>query len=150
MHRFTVVACLAVFAACSPGERQEAADTQEAAAPAAMTLADFAGAWSMRAMTEAGDSVLVEYQLAASADPAGWTVTFPGREPMPIEVMLDGDSLMLNLGTYPSALREGVSVTTTSVARMVDGRLAGTFVAHYQTTDADSVVNGRQEGTRMQ
>jgi len=150
MHRLTVVACLAAFVACAPGDRQEAAETQETAAPAAMTLADFAGNWSVKATNEAGDSTLLEYQLTATADPAGWTITFPGREPMPIQVMLDGDSLMLNLGTYPSALRGGVDVTTTSVARMVDGKMTGAFAAHYATTDADSVLHGRMEGTRMQ
>lgn len=150
MHRFTVVACLVAFVACAPAEQEEAADTQEAAAPAAMTLADFAGTWSMRTMTEAGDSVLIEYQMTASEDPAGWTITFPGREPMPVAVTLDGDSLMVSLGTYPSALRADVSVTTTSVNRLVDGRLVGTFVAHYATTNADSVLHGRLEGTRVQ
>jgi hypothetical protein len=150
MHRFIVMACLAAFVACAPADQEQAAETQESAAPAAMTLADFAGTWSMRTLPEASDSVLLEYQMTASADPAGWTVTFPGREPMPIQVMLDGDSVMLNLGTYPSALRPDVMVTTESVARMVDGRIVGMFTAHYQTTTPDSVMHGRLEGNRVQ
>jgi hypothetical protein len=149
MHRLTVIALLATFVACAPADQEPAADTQEAAAPAAVTLADFAGMWTMRAMPEVGDSVLVEYQLTAAADPAGWTITFPGRDPIPVQVTLDGDSVMIDAGPYASVLRVDVNVSTHTVARLVEGRLVGNFEARYQTTGADSVLLGRLEGTRM-
>ena len=87
--------------------------------------------------------------MTATADPAGWTVTFPGREPMPVKVeSLSNDSIVTVIGPYESVLREGVMVTTRSVSMLMGDRLAGTFTAHYQNAGADSVLQGRSSGTR--
>jgi hypothetical protein len=151
MTRFIVAGCLVAFVACAPQDQQEETSaTQETATPPAVTLADFAGTWNMRALTETGDSVVIEYQMTASTDPAGWTIVFPDREPIPMTVTLDGDSIMGHAGPYPSALRADVNVTTDVVTRLVGGQLQGTVVARYQTTSPDSVVRLRIEGTRAQ
>jgi hypothetical protein len=122
---------------------------QEAAAPAATSLADFAGTWSVRAMTEAGDSVLIEYELTATDHAAGWTVTFPERDPIPAHVAEAlGDSVVLHLGPYPSALRDDVNVSTMTVTRIVDGRMVGYFTATYNAEGSDNVLNGIQQGER--
>lgn len=144
MKRFAVLCCAALLVYCAPAE-------EEATMEATISLADVAGMWSMQAMPEMGDSVLVAYEMTATDNTEGWTVTFPGRDPMPVEVVaVEGDSIIVNLGEYQSALREGVMVSTWSVMRMEEGILTGTFVARYQTSEADSVLRGRARGMRIE
>ena len=152
MRRLAVLGFLIAAAGCGSGQDQEAPETemQEAAAPAGNPLADFAGTWAMQAMTESGDSVLIEYEMTAMAGTEGWTVTFPDRDPIPAHIMdAQGDSVVIHLGPYPSALRDDVSVTTLTVSRIVDGRMVGYFTATYDTEGEDSVLKGRQQGERV-
>lgn len=145
MRRFTLICCAALLVGCTPADEQPATDM-----PPALSLADLAGTWNMAAMTPTGDSTLVAYQMVATDNMDDWTVTFPNREPIAARVVaVAGDSIIIELGPYESALRAGVMVSTRTVARMVDGKMVGTFVARYQTTSADSVLRGRQEGTRV-
>ena len=115
------------------------------------TLASMAGTWHMRTMPEQGDRVLLTYTVSATNDTTGWTVTFPGREPLPMRVLaVDADSVVLEVGPYASVLRPNVQVITQSVSRLQGDRLVGTAVARYQGegVGADSVVRLRLEGTR--
>ena len=148
--RATVLSCfLLAVVACAKGEQMPAVDSP-AMAPAAATLslADLAGKWTQRVMAEGSDSVLVTSELNATADASGWTITLPGRPAMPVQVMVDGDSVMTTTGPYESVLRKGVTVTTNGVSRLVDGKMVGMTIAHYTTTGADSVVRLRTEATR--
>ena len=146
MHRVAFCCCLAVLAGCVKSKEQPARDT---AAPAPISLADVAGNWAMRTMTESGDSTLVSYVMVASADPSGWTFNFPQRTPVPVRVVaVAGDSIITEAGPYESVLRKGVQVTTHSVTRLQDGRLVGTTVARYATSSSDSVLHLRFQGTR--
>ncbi|NNM07095.1 MAG: hypothetical protein HKO65_18530 [Gemmatimonadetes bacterium] len=105
----------------------------------------------MRAMTEAGDSVLVAYEMTATDGTDGWSITFPDREPiMAHTVEAAGDSVVVHLGPYPSALRDDVMVSTVTVFRMVDGSLAGYFTATYAAEGGDEILNGLQMGERIQ
>jgi hypothetical protein len=152
MRRIVVLVCLIAVVGCGSGQDQEApeAEMQEAAMPVAAPLADFAGTWAMRAMTEEGDSILIEYEMTATSDTEGWTVTFPDRDPIPAQIMeAQGDSVVIYLGPYPSALREDMSVSTVTVSRIVDGRMVGYFTATYETDREDSVLRGRQVGERV-
>ncbi|HSE26778.1 MAG TPA: hypothetical protein VLA95_01010 [Gemmatimonadales bacterium] len=141
----------AVLAGCAkPDAAPPAADTTAAAMPAAptVTLADFAGNWQVVARNEAGDSVT--YQLAAGADPATWSITFPGRDPIPARVVeVAGDSVVVEGGPFESAMRPGVQVETRTVLRLQDGALVGQTVARYATTGPDSVANITARGTRL-
>lgn len=144
-----------MVAACSRGEEAAKADSPAAApaaAPAApaLSIADLAGKWNQETRAETGDSVLVRSEVNATADPAGWTITLPGRPPMPMKVTVSGDSIMTSTGPYESVLRKGVQVTTESVSRMQDGKLVGITTAHYKTAGADSVVKLRTSMTRAQ
>jgi hypothetical protein len=142
----------AVLAGCAkPDAAPPAADTTAAMMPAAPTvsLADFAGTWQVRGTNEAGDSI-VGYTLNASADAAGWSITFPGRDPIPLRVIeVAGDSVVTEGGPFESAIRKGVQVSTHTVMRIQDGRLTGMTTARYATSGADSVVMIRADGTRM-
>ncbi len=141
--------CTAVLMACAPADQPAQDAAMEEMTPAGISLADVAGTWTVRAMTEAGDSTLTTYELNATAEPTGWTTTLQGRDPMPITVMVDGDSIVSMAGPFESVLRPGVTVSTESVLRMRDGMLVGTMTARYTTTGPDSVLRGRLEGTRI-
>lgn len=146
-----ILGILMFAVACGGGQDQQAeeAEMPQADAPAAMSLADFAGTWTMQAMTEAGDSVLVEYEMVATDSPDGWTITFPDREPItPSMVDLDVETLHIHVGPYSSALRDDVMVSTVSQVRMVDGALLGEFVATYEAEGEDTILRGMQRGTR--
>jgi hypothetical protein len=118
--------------------------------PAALNLADVAGKWTMQVMPENSDSVLLTYELTATADTTGWMIKFPDRPaPLPIaSVMVAGDSVVTTVAPYPSVLQPGVQVSTDGVMRLQGGQLVGTTVAHYSVTTADSVRRLRQRGTR--
>jgi hypothetical protein len=94
------------------------------------------------------DSVILTYEMTASADPTAWTITFPGRPPIPLQPMADGDSIIVSAGPYESALRKGVQVSTNGVYRLVNGELVGQTTAHYQVKTADSVVMLRTNATK--
>jgi hypothetical protein len=162
MRNLVFCCCAAVLAVgCSKPDQQQAKDTVEdsaamtAAAPAptpppppTISLNDVAGKWAMKTLNEKGDSTLVKYELIAKADPSGWELRFPKRKPVAAHVTVDGDSIILDAGPYESVLRKGLQVTTHGVARLQDGKLVGTTVAHYATKGADSVLNLKLEGTR--
>ena len=158
MRRMVLICAALGSAACMGGEK---ANTDSAAAPAAatpapapsppaITLGDVAGKWDVKVMPETGDSTLLTYELTATADTTGWGIKFPDRaKPVPVHVTrVEADSIVVDVGPYPSALRKGTSVTTHGVYRLKDGKLVGQSVAHYSVKTADSVRTVRMEGTR--
>lgn len=140
---FLSLMTLGLLAACGGGE---AAD-QAAEAPAApgIALAEVAGTWTVHAMNETGDSTLVTYEVNATSTTEGWTSVNEGQEPRPVRVTVDGDSLIIDADPFPSVLREGATVSTRSVIRLVNGELIGTTVASY---DDGSVLNSKLHGIR--
>ncbi|MGH7694061.1 MAG: hypothetical protein ACRENH_03730 [Gemmatimonadaceae bacterium] len=148
MRRLSLVVAAVALAACGPKE-QPAADTSAAAAPPpGISLSDVAGTWTAKVMRMDSDSVILTYELVASADPTAWTIILPGRPPVPLRAMADGDSIVTDAGPYESALRKGVQVTTHGVFRLVNGELVGQTTAHYDVKTADSVVTLRQVATK--
>jgi hypothetical protein len=150
MRRFAVLCCCAAaVVGCAKSENKPPADSATPPPPPALSLADVAGKWSVKAMNEARDTTLLTYELYATADTSGWTITFPNRKAIPAHVMATGgDSLVIDAGPYESALRKGVQVTTHGVLRLQGGTLAGLTVAHYKTAKPDSVRRIAIEGTR--
>jgi len=154
MRRLMLCCCAIALVGCNkpkeePAMESTAAAPETPAAPAPIALADIAGKWSVRTMTESGDSTLVTYEMVASGDSSGWSLNFPKRKPVPVRVVaVDGDSIVTEAGPFESVLRKGIKVTTRSVNRLQDGKLVGTTTAHYATSGADSVRNLRFEGTR--
>lgn len=154
MRSSFLILLLAGVAACRPAADQPAADTTAMVtppAPAPISLADLAGTWEMKSTAEGSDSVLVTFQLMATADTTGWMQHFPGRaEPVPVRIIaVDGDSITSETGPHESLLRPGTQVSTRSVMRLQDGRLVGTTIARYTTSGPDSVLRARTEGTRQ-
>ena len=93
MRTAALAGCLALLAACTPApEQAEAPPPAPPAAPPA-TLADFAGTWNTTT-TLTGVTAPVESQLVGSADGSTWTLVFPGRDPVPLQASVVGDSLI--------------------------------------------------------
>jgi hypothetical protein len=139
-----------------PADKPEDAAMGEAPAmeqesPAGLSLADVAGTWNVRASLEGSDKVLT-YDLVATGDQSGWTLTFPGREPIPVRVVaVEGDSVVCEAGPFESAVRKGVQVKVSRiVARMQDDKLVGKITATYEGQGADSMAHLTMEGTRAQ
>jgi hypothetical protein len=137
---------------CARPAADEATETEEpmadtmAAAPT-ISLADIAGTWDMRAVPESGpDTTTTVYQIEATPD--GLTYYLPDRDPVAATVTTSGDSIMVESGPFQSMRRDGVTVRTNTVFRLEGDRLVGTVVAHYETSEADSVLRLRAEGTR--
>jgi hypothetical protein len=129
---------------------EDASRGMEDSAPAAagLSLADVAGTWHVTGKVE-GSGKEVKYDMVATADRDGWSIKFPGRDPIPMQIVaVEGDSIVSEAGPFESVLRKGVQVRTNSVSRLQDGKLVGTTIAHYPVKGADSVARITFEGTR--
>ena len=160
MQRITRIALasstIVFLAGCAKSEPAKdtaaamAVDTSAAAAaPAAASLADFAGKWQVRATPQSGkDTSATNYVLTATADTAGWALDFPSGVKVPLTASVAGDSLILKSAAFPSQRRKSVKVVTESVYRLQGGKLVGTTTAHYANAGADSVLVLSNEGTK--
>lgn len=146
MRRLVSALGMMLLVACSKPETPPAADMPVAAT---INLADLAGTWSSQTTAQGSDSVLVTSTIVASADPMAWTIALPGRDVMPMNVTVSGDSILTATGPYESVLRPGVQVSTTGVLRLVNGQLTGPMVAHYTMAGADSVLTLWTTATRL-
>ena len=109
-------------------------------------LADVAGSWEGKSMVGPKDSVIVTYVMTATADGKGWTITFPGRDPLPTRIVATGgDSIVTETGPYASVVRPGQMVTTRTTSHYKGDTATGTFEAHYASGD---VLRGKVVATR--
>jgi hypothetical protein len=105
---------------------------------------DLAGRWIGRAIVN--DTAVTTLVLVATADSAGWTLTFPGGNPIPTRVIaIGGDTIVTVSGPYPSMRRVGQTVVTRIVGHLRGDSLTGTFEATYSVA---GVTRGRIEATR--
>lgn len=121
------------------------------AAPAApaLSLDSVAGKWNFTSTPTSGaNRSSTKYVLTATNNTSGWTLNFPGRQPVPARVTVYGDSIGVDAGPYESVRRKGVQVTTNGFMRLQNGKLVGTTTAHYAVKTADSVLVLTTEGTR--
>jgi hypothetical protein len=143
--RFTVaLLALSVVAACAP--KDEAPADSVAAAPAAPTMADFAGTWNVSSVLE-GQPDTVKSTLTGTAD-GTWSMTLEGRPNIPLTVSMSGDSLVAQSAEYESILRKGVMVTVRTASVLKDGMMVGNLVATYKTPQGEQVVNGTSMGMK--
>ncbi|MCI0464532.1 MAG: hypothetical protein L0Z62_46975, partial [Gemmataceae bacterium] len=81
MSRVAVVLGTALLIGCAPsGEQAASDDTAAASAPAALSLADLAGTWTVETMPMGSDSVLVTSHLVATNSMDGWMLHIPERD----------------------------------------------------------------------
>jgi len=149
MRLCLVIATGLLIVACTSEPAEEATEELPAdtvAAAPTISLADVAGTWDMRSVPVSGDTTATVYQAIVTAD--GWTMMLPDRDPLEGIVTTSGDSIMVDAGPFESVRRDGVMVTTHAVYRLEGDRLVGMTYAHYETSEADSVLELATEGTR--
>lgn len=120
------------------------------AAPAPIALADVAGTYKMRTVPATGtDTTPTNVVLNATADAKTWSMTLPSGTKVPLAVVVAGDSIVATSDVFPSMRRKNAKVMTVSTLRLVDGKLKGTTVAHYEKAGADSVLVLNAEATKQ-
>jgi len=148
--RSVSLALIGLLLACGQAGKAPIADSTAVAIapPATVDLASLAGTWTLRTTPDGQDTVITS-EIVTTGTTEGWTMTMSGRDPVPVRVRVDGDSIMTETGPFPSVLRKGATVTTSAVYHVQDGKLVGTLVARYAGAAGDSVLTGRQEATRQ-
>jgi len=152
MRSLAVVSIVALLCACVKSETSTpAADTSTAAmapapapaaAPAAapISLKTVSGRYHVTSRGQNGDTSVVTYELNATGDTTGWTITYPNRPAVPVRIVsVEGDSIVTETGPFTSVRRSGVPVTTRTTYRWENGQLVGTTVAHYAVKGPDTV-----------
>ena len=154
------VACLFLVAACATsGDKvadssagaltTDSANAMGAAPARTIALSDVAGSWHVVARPADGkDTTSTLSTLNATADTTGWTLVMGKNKPIPLHVMVSGDSIVETSDVYPSVRRKGQMVHTVGTFRLQDGQLVGTTVAHYHVKTADSVLVLSTVGTK--
>ena len=136
---------LAVLAACGGGA--EDAPAVEAEDSPMVSISDFAGTWDLSAQL-VGVADPVRLGLSGSPGRSDWVMVFEGRDPVPVQVSMMGDSLITVSDPYESVLRDGVMVTTRSAAVMQDGGMVGKVLVTYDTEAGEEQVSGTLTGAR--
>lgn len=143
--------CITLLAGCARDDAEPApgteAATTEQPAPAAMTIADFAGTWENTARLEGVDQP-VPSTMSGSAAGDDWTMSLEGRDNIPLQVSIVGDSIIAQSAEYESVLRPGVMVTVRTASVMHGDMLMGNMVATYRTPEGEQRVPGTFEGRR--
>lgn len=147
--RRTLMICVLLLAGCAKSQ-PPVADTAatDAAMAATISLSDLAGVWTGTIMAAGSDAVLVNMELTATEDPAGWSMTVTNaNDPMMtttitgMNVVASGDSVTFDAGPFQSVLRAGQQVTTHNTHRLQDGQLVGTAIATYPASGETSMLN---------
>jgi hypothetical protein len=144
---------LALVGCTKPADKPAVADAEVTgtadAAPAAVSLGDFAGTWSVRSTLRDDASKSVTYDLTATADSSGWSITFPGRDPIPLRVVaVEGDSIVTEAGPFESQMRKGQQAHSRVVTRLQGDKMVGTVIVWYEVWGPDSSASLDLEGTR--
>ena len=150
MPRAVLLLALPLVFACTKKDDAAAVDTS-AAAVAAAPAPTAVGKWLVSVMPQDKDTVVSTYTLDIKDSQDGWTLTFPGRDPLEVRVVsMTGDSIVTDVGPFESSVQKGVTANLVHSNMRLDGdKLVGTAIAHYDKKTADSVVTLRQEGTRQ-
>jgi hypothetical protein len=147
MRALTTGLCALILVAC--GTRDEEPPAEADAVAATPSIADFAGTWSTVATLE-GVAEPVSSTMSGSVAGDDWTMSLPGRENIPVEVHMKGDSLITQSAEYESILRPGVMVNVRTASVLRDGELVGNQLATYTTANGEEQVRGTVRGTRVQ
>jgi len=151
MRIFALISISALLGACVKSENSTpATDTAAVAAapapapappaPTPVDLKTVAGKYRVTSRGESGDTSTVDYELNATGDTVGWTVTYPNRAAIPMRVIsVSGDSIVTETGPFTSVRRSGTPVTTRTTYRWENGQLVGRTVARYKVSGPDTV-----------
>ena len=134
--RIAALAALLLIA-CAPKEQAEAPAAPPP--PPAPTVADFAGTWN--ATTTLPGSQPVETQIVVNADGTGQMLA-AGRDPVPLTLSINGDSLIAVSAEYESLLRKGTMVVIRVANHRGGDELHSNVIATYKSASGEEVVNG--------
>jgi hypothetical protein len=153
MRSIAVLSCVLLLAACAPADQTaEVEDIPPAdegvAETEVVSVADFAGTWQTEAVLEGVDEP-VQSTMTGSASGDDWTMSLEGRPAIPVQVSVQGDSLIAVSDEYESILRPGVMTTVRTASVLEGDMLMGTIVATYRTPEGDERVAGTLHGTRV-
>jgi hypothetical protein len=147
MRVLTAVLCALILVGCGTRDEESAAGAEGVAATSSM--AQFAGTWS-NVVTLEGVDEPVPSTMSGSTAGDDWTLSLPGRENIPVQVHMKGDSLIGQSAEYESILRPGVMVDVRTASVLRDGGLVGNVVSTYRTANGEERVRGTMRGTRVQ
>ena len=151
--RAVATSCIVLFAACGTPDTElpEADSGAEIAAEPTMvsvSIADFAGTWENTSRLEGVDEP-VQSTMTGTGSGDDWTLSLEGRDNIPLEVSIVGDSLIGQSAEYESILRPGVMVTVRTASTLHGDMLMGNMVATYRTPQGEERVLGTIEGRRV-
>ncbi len=96
-----------------------------------------------------GGEPLVVVLVKGTDGPEGWSMKFTHIDTAvpATNVFMKGDSLVMQVGSYPSALRDGATVmSVTSYLHARGDTMSGRFTAVYEGGD---ILNGRMSSERV-
>jgi hypothetical protein len=150
MSRVALLLALPLVFACTKKDEPAPVDSTAAVA-AAPAPASHVGKWAVNVMPQDKDTVVASYVLETTDSQDGWKLTFPNAEPLDVRVItMNGDSIVTDVGPFPSQVRKGEKVNVVRSTWRVNGdKLSGLATVHYDRKAADSVSVLRLEGTRQ-
>jgi hypothetical protein len=116
--------------------------------PPPLTLKDLAGNWeSVSRLEGVPDSVVSHFNGPAAE--TGWLLMLPDREPIPMRVWVQDDSMIAVTEKYPSLLRPGVMVQVRTAGMLKDSVLHGIVLATYDSSAGQQMVKGTFTARRV-
>lgn len=134
-----------LLVACGPSQEPP---PEVPAAPPPPTLADFAGAWENIARLEDVEAPVTS-TTRGGASGTDWVMELEGRPAVPLQVTMQGDSLVTESAEYESILRPGVTTIVRTAAVLRDGRMEGAILVTYRTPAGEEQLRGTLESRRM-
>ena len=145
MRLAVVLLVLSAAVACAPKE-EATPDSAAAAAPAAPSVADFAGSWNLATVLE-GVPDTVKSTVNVMAD-GSCNLVLEGRPNVSCTTSMSGDSLVVQTVEYESILRKGVMTSVRTAAVMMGPMMHGNLVSTYKMPNGEQMVAGTFTGTR--
>ncbi|MGH7586079.1 MAG: hypothetical protein ACREMH_07515, partial [Gemmatimonadales bacterium] len=138
-------ATLLLLLACQ-GKRE--AEAPPLPPPSAPTLKDFAGSWESVSRLEGVPDSVVSHFSGPAAE-TGWLLMLPDRNPIPMRVWVQDDSMIAVTEKYPSLLRPGVMVQVRTSGMLKDSLIQGILLATYDSSAGQQVVRGTFSARRV-
>ena len=146
MRRAVVVPAATLLLLACQGKRE--AEAPPPPPPPALTLGNLAGSWESVSRLEGVPDSVVSHFSGPAAE-AGWLLMLPDRDPIPMRVWLQDDSMIAVTEKYPSLLRPGVMVQVRTAGVLRDSLLQGIVLATYDSSAGQQVVRGTFSARRV-
>jgi hypothetical protein len=148
---FIAVAIAAVSACAKKDTGASDSSAAAAMAPAGLTAAQLAGTWNGMSIPEGSDTATIRWTSIASETSSDIKVITQGQPDTVIYTRtIDADSLMVTSAPFTPPQPPGsAQVINRASGRLVDGKLAGTYVTVLASKPDSVIQRGRWEATRV-